>query len=219
MTRTALLTLAAAATVALTACSDTAPESAPPSPAAPASRPAASEPATPSSKPTAPPTDDPTTKSGPKLVAADVSNLERTAIIIGKPVELTTALDGGDPYILSSRPDGSVGLERTKLSESGRMLLKPAKVRKQTEENQNTVVVVAAPSVEGSGPDRCVTDVSRGELRMQECEDGAKNQAWKLTQEGDFGLFVLTGDHTVLRSESGKITQEGWPLYTAELEG
>ncbi|MFI5930665.1 hypothetical protein [Actinoplanes sp. NPDC051494] len=217
MFRTYRVAMAAACTAALTACAGPAPVAAPtPAPAPSSVSPAPEPSATSSPAPPRTPTAAPAT-SGPKLVAADVSTLKNYEIGIGVPVEISSSLDAGKGYLLTSHPDGTVDFAGTKGSESARMIMKAAKVRKRTEDTRNTVVVMAAPAAGGSGADQCVTDTRKGVLRMRDCVPGDKEQAWVLAPEGDFGNFVLRGAHTETWVDEGKIADEGWPVFTTEL--
>jgi eukaryotic-like serine/threonine-protein kinase len=209
MHRTTRLTMAAACLTALAACAQTQPQTEwvadTPASAAPSAKPS------PSASPT---------KKGPKLVDADLSGLKNYDLDLGVPVTITTGLDGGPARFLGSQPDGSVDFTGTAATESTRMTLRPAKVRKRTEDNKNHVLIVASPAVDTSGPESCVTDVREGVLRMEPCEPGAAEQAWRLQPAGDSGLFELFGDHTALRVDEGKIVKEGgWSAFeTSELK-
>lgn len=208
MHRTSRLVLAAACVTALSACGP-AQNQADPTADAPAS-------ATPSQSPSAKPKPKPT---GPKLINADISQLKSYDISLGVPVVITTGLDGGPARYLGAQPDGSVDFTGAAATESTRMQLRAAKVRKRTEANQNTVLIVASPAVATSDPESCVTDVREGVLKMEPCEPGQASQAWRLQPAGDSGLFELTGAHTALRVDEGKIVKEGgWSAFeTTEL--
>jgi hypothetical protein len=212
MSRTTRLTLAAVCLTAVSACGPAqnqtewvadAPASAAPGPS-PSASPAKSPPAK---------------KKGPKLVSADLSELKSFDLDLGVPVTITTGLDGGPARFLGSHPDGSVDFAGTAATESTRMTLRPAKVRKRTEENKNHVLIVASPAVAASEPESCVTDVREGVLRMEPCEPGRAAQAWRLQPAGDSGLFELFGARTALRVDEGKIVKEGgWSAFeTTEL--
>ncbi|MBM2620889.1 serine/threonine protein kinase [Actinoplanes sp. LDG1-06] len=152
--------------------------------------------------------------SGPKLVDADVSMLKNYAIDLGKPVVITLTGDSGGDYHLRSHPDGSVDLTGTGVTESTRMTIKPAQVRKRSEANQNQVQIVATPKVPAAGAPACLTDVRETVLRMEPCRAGEATQAWKLTPAGDSGLFEIKGAHTALRSETGSLLKEGgWSAF------
>jgi len=196
MHRTSRSMMAAACITALTACGTATPQ------AAPATDASASPVTSPS--PSAAPT-----TTGPKLVDANLSQLKGFAIDVGVPVVITTTLDSGAEHHLKAHPDGSVDFTGTAPTESTRMTLRPAKVRKRTEENRNHIVIVASPTAAASGPESCVTDERRGVLRMQPCRPGAATQSWRLVPAGDSGLFELTGAHTALRVDNGKIVEEG----------
>jgi hypothetical protein len=210
MHRTSRLTMAAACLTALTACGPAQQSQA---------EWVADAPASASATPSAEPSVKPTTK-GPKLVDANVSQLKNYDLDLGVPVVITTGLDSGPARYLGSQPDGSVDFAGTAVTESTRMTLRPAKVRKRTEENQNHVLIVASPAVAASGPESCVTDVREGVLEMRPCEPGLAAQAWRLQPAGDSGLFELTGAHTALQVNDGKIVDEGGStaFETTELE-
>ena len=170
------------------------------------SAPSPSPSATPSQKPSAAPA-----TSGPKLVDANVADLKGLSVDIGVPVVITTTLDAGDERYLGARPDGSVDFSGTAVTENTRMTLRPAKVRKRTEENRNNVTIVATPVAEGSGPESCVTDESERVLRMKPCRAGDAEQAWRLIPAGDSGLFEMRGAHTEIEVDEGELVEEdGW---------
>ena len=169
-----------------------------PSPSLPSS-------AAPSEKPSPP------AATGPKLVDSNVAALKGLSVDIGVPVVITTTLDAGDEHYLGARPDGSVDFSGTAVTENTRMTLRPAKVRKRTEENRNQVMIVATPVAEGSGPDSCVTDERERVLRMKPCRPGDAEQAWRLVPVGDFGLFEMRGAHTEIEFDGGELVEEdGW---------
>jgi eukaryotic-like serine/threonine-protein kinase len=206
MPRTTSLAMAVAAVAALTACGSTTPQ---PEAAAPPSTSAAPSPAptkAATKAPTKAPTKTPT--KGPKLVNADVTALKYFAIDFGVPVVIVALAGDGIEYHMRSRPDGSVDFSGTADTESARMTLKVAKVRKRTEENQNTIVIVSTPVIAGSGPATCVTDKRETILKMEPCRPGDATQAWRLTPAGDSGLFELTGAHTAIRVDKGKIVKD-----------
>jgi hypothetical protein len=147
--------------------------------------------------------------TGPKLVDADLSELKSYAIDLGVPVVITTTLDAGPKHYLDAQPDGSVDLSGTAVTESSRMKLLPAKVRKRTEKTKNHVVIVAAPVAASSEPDSCVTDVRKAVLAMRPCRPGDAEQSWRLVPAGDSGLFELEGAHTTVRFEDGKLVKKG----------
>ena len=102
----------------------------------------------------------------------------------------------------------------TAVTDSTRMTLRPAKVRKRTEENRNRVIIVASPVAAGSGPESCVTDERKGVLRMRPCRPGDAEQSWRLVPAGDSGLFELFGAHTAPRVDEGKLVEEGgWSAF------
>jgi len=205
MHRTSRLMMAAACTTALTACGTATPQAAPATDgsAAPVTSPSA-----------APSPSAALTTTGPKLVDANLSQLKSFAIDLGVPVVITTTLDSGAEQHLAAHPDGSVDFTGTAVTESTRMTLRPAKVRKRTDENRNHVVIVASPVAAGSGPESCVTDERQGVLRMRPCRAGDATQSWGLVPAGDSGLFELTGAHTALRVDEGKIVKEGgWAAF------
>jgi predicted small lipoprotein YifL len=210
MPRTSRSMMAAVCLTALTACGTTAPQAAPtgdvpvtsPSPTL---SPSPSVPPSPSAAPAT---------SGPKLVDADLSQLKSFAIDLGVPVVITTSADAGAEYHLGSRPDGSVTFAGTSVTDSTRMTLRPAKVRKRTEGTRNRVLIVASPVAAGSGPESCVTDDRKGVVRMRPCRPGDAEQSWRLVPAGDSGLFELFGDHTALRVDEGKLVEEGgWSAF------
>jgi hypothetical protein len=202
--------LAAACATALTACGTTTPT------AAPATGGTAPAPApSPSLSPSPSPSAAPTTK-GPKLVKSDMSELENFAIDFGVPVVITTSGDAGDEYVLDAHPDGSVDFTGTAVTETTRMTMRPAKVRKRTERNKNSVIIVASPATTTSAPESCVTDEREGVLTMQPCEPGAAAQSWRLVPYGDSGMFELNGAHTAIEVDEGKIVKEdGWSALQA----
>ncbi|WP_246607328.1 serine/threonine-protein kinase [Paractinoplanes toevensis] len=154
------------------------------------------------------------TTTGPALVDANLSELKSFAIELGVPVVVTTSLDAGAEYHLDARPDGTVDFTGTAVTETTRMTLKPAKVRKRTDENKNHVVIVASPVAAATGPESCVTDVRKGSLRMQPCRPGDAAQSWHLTPAGDSGLFELTGAHSALQVDQGHIVADGgWATF------
>jgi hypothetical protein len=196
MHRTSRLLLAAACGTALTACGTATPQAAPTTEASPA--PVASP-----SRSAAPAT------TGPKLVDANVSQLKSYAIDLGVPVVVTTSADAGAEYHLDAQPDGSVDFSGTAVTETTRMTLRPAKVRKRTDKNKNHVLIVASPVAAGSAPESCLTDEREGVLRMQPCRPGDAGQSWHLVPAGDSGLFELAGAHTAVRVDEGEIVEEG----------
>jgi hypothetical protein len=203
--------MAAACLTALTACGTATPEAAPATGGATAPVTSPSPSAEPSAEPS--PSAAPAT-SGPKLVDANLSQLKSFAIDLGVPVVITTSADAGAEYHLGSNPDGSVDFTGTAVTESTRMTLWPAKVRKRTEKNRNHVVIVASPVAAGPGPESCVTDERRSVLLMRPCRPGDASQSWRLVPAGDSGLFELTGAHTALRVDNGKIVKEGgWTAF------
>ncbi|WP_268919049.1 serine/threonine protein kinase [Paractinoplanes lichenicola] len=154
--------------------------------------------------------------SGPKLVDADVSVLKNLGVALGVPVVITLTADSGGSHHLRSHPDGSVDLTGTGVTESTRMTIKPARVRKRSEANQNQVQIVATPKVPAAGTPTCLTDIRETVLRMQPCRPGDATQAWTLTPAGDSGLFEVRGAHTALRSEDGALLKEGgWSAFDA----
>jgi len=205
MHRTTRSMMAAACITALTACGTATPQ------AAPAGGESAAPVTTPSAAPS--PSAAPAT-SGPKLVDANLSQLKGFAIDLGVPVVITTTLDAGAEHHLKAQPDGSVDFTGTAPTESTRMTLRPAKVRKRTEENRNHVVIVASPAAAASGPESCVTDERQGVLKMRPCRPGDANQSWRLVPAGDSGLFELTGAHTAVQVDNGKIVKDGgWTAF------
>ncbi|MET0424767.1 MAG: hypothetical protein ABW046_12875 [Actinoplanes sp.] len=210
MPRTTRLAMAVAAVAVLTACGSSTPQ---PEAAAPPSTSAAPSLA-PTKAPTTAPTKAPATK-GPKLVNADVTALKYFDIDFGVPVVIVALAGEGIEYHMRSRPDGSVDFSGTADTESARMTLKAAKVRKRTEENQNTIVIVSSPVIAASGPATCVTDEREAVLKMEPCRPGDATQAWRLTPAGDSGLFELTGAHTAVRVDKGKIVKESdWSAFS-----
>jgi hypothetical protein len=199
MPRTFRLTTAAVGIAVLTGCNTAAPQAAPVTTSPPA--PAASSPSP--SRSAAPAT------TGPKLVDANLTELKSFEIDLGVPVVIVTSPDAGADYHLGSHPDGSVDFTATGNTESTRMKLKAAKVRKRTDSNKNTVVIVASPVIAAPGPASCVTDHHETVLRMEPCRPGDATQAWRLTPEGDFGLFELTGAHTAIHVDGGKVAEKG----------
>ncbi|AGZ39404.1 hypothetical protein [Actinoplanes friuliensis] len=197
MHRTARLTMAAATITALTACG-TATSSAPTFSSPP------SLPPSPSSSPSTAPT-----TSDPDLVDADLSQLKNYSIDLAVPVVITTSADAGTEYHLDAHPDGRIDFTGTAVTETTRMTVKPAKVRKRTEKTRNTVMIVATPKVAGSAPESCVTDKSEGVLRMDPCRPGDATQSWRLVPAGDSGLFELNGKNTAVRVDEGKLVKEG----------
>ncbi|MET3424663.1 serine/threonine protein kinase [Actinoplanes tereljensis] len=160
------------------------------------------------------------TTAGPKLVDANVSALKSYAIDLGVPVVITTSLDAGAEYHLDAHPDGTVDFTGTAVTETTRMTLKPAKVRKRTNDNQNHVIIVASPAAGTSGPESCVTDERKGILRMQPCRPGDVTQSWHLIPAGDSGLFELTGAHTAVQVDRGQIVEDGgWAAFQTEAVG
>ncbi|MBU2667831.1 serine/threonine protein kinase [Actinoplanes bogorensis] len=152
--------------------------------------------------------------TGAALVDADVSMLKNFAIDLGVPVVIILTADAGGDHHLRSHPDGSVDFTGTAVTESTRMTIKPARVRKRTEATANQVQIVATPKVAAAGGPTCLTDVREVVLRMQPCRPGDAGQAWKLTPAGDSGLFEMTGAHTAVRSESGPLLKEGgWGAF------
>jgi eukaryotic-like serine/threonine-protein kinase len=152
--------------------------------------------------------------TGPTLVDADVSALKNFAIDLGVPVVIALTGDAGGRHHLRSHPDGSVDFTGTAVTESTRMTIRPAKVRKRAESNRNHVQIVATPKAPAAGTPSCVTDVRPGVLRMQACRPGDAEQSWRLTPAGDSGLFEITGAHTTVRSESGPLlTEGGWSAF------
>ncbi|GAB2608330.1 hypothetical protein Aab01nite_61200 [Paractinoplanes abujensis] len=175
-------------------------------------------PASASPKPSTASEPKPTTAAptGPKLVDADVSGLKNLGVALGVPVVITLTADAGGSHHLRSHPDGSVDLTGTGVTESTRMTMKPARVRKRSDANENQVQIVATPKVPAAGAPACLTDVRETVLRMQPCRPGDATQAWKLTPAGDSGLFEVQGAHTVLRSEDGSLLKEGgWSAFDA----
>jgi hypothetical protein len=138
--------------------------------------------------------------------------LKGFAIDLGVPAVIVTSLDAGAAYHLGSHPDGSVDFAATATTESTRMKLRAAKVKKRTDDNRNTVAIVASPVATAQGPESCVTDKRDAVLRMEPCRPGDPAQAWRLTPAGDSGLFELTGAHTAVHVDQGKITEkeEAW---------
>jgi hypothetical protein len=192
--------MAAAGLTALAACGTS---------ATPATAPAGVPVISPSPSPSAVPT-----TAGPKLIDANLSELKSYSIDLGVPVVITTSLDAGAEYHLDAHPDGTVDFTGTAVTETTRMTLKPAKVRKRTDENKNHVVIVASPVAAASGPESCVTDERKGALRMQPCRPGDVTQSWHLIPAGDGGLFGLTGTHTALQVEQGQIVEDGgWAAF------
>jgi hypothetical protein len=124
-------------------------------------------------------------------------------------VVITTTADAGAEYHLEAHRDGSVDFTGTAVTESTRMILRPAQVRKRTTKTRNHVVIVASPAAAGAGPESCVTDESRGVVRMRPCRPGDTAQSWRLAPVGDSGLFELTGAHTALQVDEGKLVEEG----------
>ncbi|GAA2594986.1 hypothetical protein GCM10010435_87510 [Winogradskya consettensis] len=162
--------------------------------------------APPSTAPTsAAPTSAAPATSGPKLVDADLSALEGLAIDFGVPVVIVTSGDAGAEYHLDGHPDGTVDFSGTAVTETTRMTIKPAKVRKRTEDNSNHVVIASA-----TGTKLCVTDTSKLVLRMEQCRPGDATQSWKMSPAGDSGLFELSGEHTPITVDQGKITDDGY---------
>ncbi|MFI7541756.1 serine/threonine protein kinase [Actinoplanes sp. NPDC049599] len=145
----------------------------------------------------------------PELVDADLSALKNFAINLGVPVVITTTADAGAEYHLEAHRDGTVDFTGTAVTESTRMILRPAQVRKRTTKTRNHVVIVASPAAAGAGPESCVTDESRGVVRMRPCRPGDTAQSWRLAPVGDSGLFELTGAHTALQVDEGKLVEEG----------
>ena len=203
MHRTTRLMLAAACATALTACG-TAEPSAAPVIEVPETTPSPSSSSSPSSSPTAT-----KPKTDPNLVDADLSQLKNYAIDFRVPVVITTSSDAGAQYHLDAQPDGSVDFSGTAPTDTTRMTLRPAKVRKRTEKTRNHVMIVATPVAKAAGPKSCVTDERKGVLKMEPCEPGAANQSWRLTPAGDSGLFELSGAHTAVRVNEGRIVEEG----------
>ncbi|MEU4242531.1 hypothetical protein [Actinoplanes sp. NPDC026619] len=205
MHRTSRLTMAAAGLAVLTACADTTTGTETPlSPLGSAS-------VSPATSPSASPS---VSAGGPKLVDADLSGLKNYTIDLGVPVVIALTLDSGGKHQLQSHPDGSADFTGTAVTESTRMTIKPAKVRKRSESNKNHVMIVASPKVAADGPASCLTDVRETVLRMEPCRPGEANQSWRLTPAGDSGLFELTGAHTAVRSEDGPIVKEGgWSAF------
>ncbi|GAA2624721.1 hypothetical protein [Paractinoplanes durhamensis] len=185
----------------LAGCATAAPEDTPFSPA-PVEAP--SSPVSSPSRSAAPAT------TGPKLVDANISELKGFAIDLGVPVVVVTTGDAGAAYHLGSHPDGSVDFTGTAVTESTRMKLRAAKVRKRTEANKNTIVIVAAPAIAAGGAESCVTDKAKAVLRMETCRPGDATQAWRVTPAGDSGLFELAGAHTAIKVDQGRITDDGW---------
>jgi eukaryotic-like serine/threonine-protein kinase len=213
MHRTSRLTLAAAGIAALTACGTTtgapAPATSAPALSAPStSAPVSPVPSTSPSRSAAPAT------SGPKLVKADLSELKYYDLALGVPVVITTSLDAGTEYYLDAQPDGSVDVNGTAPTESSRMTLKPARVRKRTEDTKNTVVIVASPAAATSETESCVTEIRKAVLAMQPCRPGDAEQAWRLVPAGDSGLFELFGRRSEIRYTDGKIRPDGdWSVF------
>ncbi|MCM4085016.1 serine/threonine-protein kinase [Paractinoplanes hotanensis] len=169
--------------------------------------PASAAPPTSTKPSTAPPT-------GPKLVDANVAELKSYAIDLGVPVVITLTGDAGGRHHLRSHPDGSVDFTGTAVTESTRMTITPAKVRKRQESNENTVQIVATPKAPAAGAPSCLTDVRKAVLRMEACRPGDAEQSWKLTPAGDSGLFEISGAHTAVRSEDGPLlTEGGWSAF------
>ncbi|GAA2509476.1 serine/threonine protein kinase [Winogradskya humida] len=158
---------------------------------------------------TAPTTTAPTSAapatSGPKLVNSDLSGLEGLAIDFGVPVVIVTSGDAGAEYHLDGHPDGTVDFSGTAVTETTRMTITAAKVRKRTDDNQNHVVIASA-----TGTKLCVTDKTNLVLRMEPCRAGDTTQSWKMSPAGDSGLFELTGPHTAVKVDQGKITDDGY---------
>jgi hypothetical protein len=196
------LMMTAAGLTALTACGTATPETAPApaaSPAVPVTSPA---PAAPSSAAPA--------AGGPRLTDANLAQLKNYDVDLGVPVAIGTTLDAGEPkHYLGSHPDGSVDFTGTAVNESTRMTIRPAKVRKRTDDNRNTVVLVATPKIAGSGPESCVSDNGVRVLRLEPCRPGDAAQSWKLTPEGDSGLFSLHGRHTGIEVNEGRMVAGG----------
>ena len=140
-----------------------------------------------------------------------MADLKGLSVDIGVPVVITT-LDSGQERYLGARPDGSVHFNGSAVTENTRMTLRPAKVRKRTEENRNHVMIVATPVAEGSGPESCVTDERERVLRMKPCRPGDAEQAWRLVPAGDSGLFEMRGAHTAIQfDDAGELVEEdGW---------
>lgn len=209
MHRSYRMTMAVVGVAALAACGSNPPAEV-----------AAPPPAPPSAAPSPSPSAAPTTVD-PDLKNADLSQLKNYDLDLGVPVVITTSLDAGPAHYLGAQPDGSVDLSGTAVTESTRMKLKPAKVRKRTEETMNRIVIVAAPVVAASGPELCVTDIRRTVLAMRPCRPGATDQAWRLVPAGDSGLFELEGRHTAIEYDDGKIVKEGgWSAFeTAAVAG
>ncbi|WP_305784184.1 serine/threonine-protein kinase [Symbioplanes lichenis] len=153
------------------------------------------------------PTPSRTTARAAKLVDADLSQLESFDIDLGVPVVLTSPPDAGPVRYLDAQPDGSLAYTGTSVTETDRLRIDPAQVAKRSEANRNSVVIVAA-----SGAETCVTDVAETELRMTPCEPGRADQRWRLTPEGDSGVFSLHGAHTDVRVDDKYeiVTEGGW---------
>ncbi|WP_306204064.1 serine/threonine-protein kinase [Actinoplanes sp. RD1] len=156
---------------------------------------------------TASPAPSKTSATPSKLVDADVSQLTRFDVDLGVPIVLTSPPDAGPVRYLDAQPDGSLAYTGSSVTETNRLRLDPAKVAKRTEANRNSVVIVAA-----SGAETCVTDVAEAELRMTPCVPGRADQAWRLTPEGDSGVFSLHGAHTDVQVDDNYeiVTEGGW---------
>ncbi|HET6481734.1 MAG TPA: hypothetical protein VFG35_17100 [Actinoplanes sp.] len=201
--------MAAACIAALTACGNSTPTAEPSRLAEPSGLAEPSRSAAPSRSPSAVPS-----ASSPKLVDANVSELKNFAIDLGVPVVIVLTLDSGGEYHLRSHPDGSADFTGTAVTESTRMRIDPAKVRKRTAANKNHVAIAASPKVAAAGPASCLTDKREAVLRMEPCRPGDATQSWQLTPAGDSGLFELTGPHTAIRSERGPVIKEGgWTAF------
>lgn len=127
-----------------------------------------------------------------KLVKSNVSQLRKAGVTIGEPVLIDVADDGLNRYLsVKANSDGVVDFSGKRRTENTQMTMTPAWVAKTSKPAKNRVVIKPDWYNEDLGPGQCVTDVSNGQLELQNCKKGKANQTFKLTLEGDSGQFSM----------------------------
>jgi hypothetical protein len=139
-----------------------------------------------------------------KLVKSNVSEMRDLGVIIGEPVLIDVTDDGLNRYLAVGKK-GRVNFTGKRRNTNTQMTLMPAYAAKPA---KNRVTIMPDWYNEDLGPAQCVTDVRKGVLQLRDCKKGAANQRFKLVPFGDAGAFEMSGKHTHIMVDNGKITSK-----------
>lgn len=134
-----------------------------------------------------------------KAPRSNLSELRKYGFPVTKMSTLFSPAQRKGAY-LTFRPNMSVDFSATKVTQDNQLAFLPAKTSRK-----NTVNILASAYSEGKYA-HCLTNTRKDKLILSVCRAGNKAQEFRITWQGDSGLFAVTGKYGQLKFNGGKAT-------------